>query len=295
MKRFFAVITVLFACLTLFCACRENTNVPTSESSNTSENEPQAAWSAHFLNVGKADSVLLEADGLFYLIDTGTKDSYSVLRTAFDTFGVTSLEAVFITHTDKDHIGGLNDLLEKGDVSVGKICAPAVGDFDENGRDKVDKRAEKYGFTVTRLSVGEHFSVGKNGLFFDILAPVRLADGENNNSLVMKLCGGKATALFTGDALFEEENDLLPLDISADVLKVAHHGSDKASSYAFLKRVGAKVAIISTSTAERSETPAPSVLASLDALGAKTYVTQDASLCVSVFADAAGNIRVETN
>ena len=128
-----------------------------------------------------------------------------------------------------------------------------------------------------------------------MLAPVRLADGENNNSLVLKLCGGKATALFTGDAQFEEENDLLPLDISADILKVAHHGSDKASSYAFLKRVGAKIAIISTSTAERSETPAPSVLASLDALGAKTYVTQDASLCISVFADAAGNIRVETN
>ena len=111
----------------------------------------------------------------------------------------------------------------------------------------------------------------------------------------MKLCGGNATALFTGDAQFEEENDLLPLDISADVLKVAHHGSDKTSSYAFLKRVGAKVAVISTSTAERAETPAPSVLASLDVLGAKTYVTQDASLCISVFADAAGNIRVETD
>ena len=88
---------------------------------------------------------------------------------------MTSLEAVFITHTDKDHIGGLNDLLENGDVSVGKVCAPAVGDFDEDGKDKVDKRAEKHGFAVTRLSVGEHFSVGKNGLFFDVLAPVRLA------------------------------------------------------------------------------------------------------------------------
>ena len=282
MKRFFAAITVIFACLTLFCACRDNTDPTTSVTENSSPDEPKAAWTARFLNVGKADSILLEADGLFYLIDTGTKDSYSVLRTAFDKFGVTSLEAVFITHTDKDHIGGLNDLL-------------AVGDFDEDGKDKVDKRAEKHGFAVTRLSVGEHFSVGKNGLFFDVLAPVRLADGENNNSLVLKLCGGKATALFTGDAQFEEENDLLPLDISADVLKVAHHGSDKASSYAFLKRVGAKIAIISTSTAERSETPAPSVLASLDALGAKTYVTQDASLCISVFADAAGNIRVETD
>lgn len=295
MKRFFAIFMILTLCLPLLCGCRDEENNSTSAPSSAAEEVQRGAWTAHFLNVGKADSILLEADGLFYLIDTGTKDSYSVLETAFDTFGVSEIEAVFITHTDKDHIGGLNGLLDDESVSVGKICAPAVGDFDEDGKDKVDNRAEKHGFSVTRLSVGDRVSVGKNGLYLDVLAPVTLAEGENNNSLVMKLCGGNATALFTGDAQFSEENDLLPLDISADVLKVAHHGSDKASSFAFLKRVSPKIAVISTSTAERSDTPSETVLASLSALGATVYETQNASLCVSVSADTAGNLTVKTD
>ena len=56
MKRFFAAITVIFACLTLFCACRDNTDPTTSVTENSSPDEPKAAWTARFLNVGKADS-----------------------------------------------------------------------------------------------------------------------------------------------------------------------------------------------------------------------------------------------
>lgn len=294
MKRIFAVLTVVFALFSVLCGCAGNrggTDAPSS-SENTAEKEPPAAaWKAHFLNVGKADAILLEADGLFYLIDTGTKESFPVLQKAFETFSVTELQSVFITHTDKDHIGGLSDLLGESGVAVGSVCAPAVGVFDGDGKDKVDKKAEKYGFSVTRLPVGEQVPVGKNGLYLEVLAPVRAAEGENNNSLVMKLRGGASTALFTGDAQFFEEYDLLERDISADVLKVAHHGSDEASSYSFLKAVGAKIAVISTSTAEREETPSPIVLSALDGLGAKVYVTQDAALCVTVTSDGHGALN----
>ena len=70
MKRIFAVLTVVFALFSVLCGCvgnRGGTDAPSS-SENTAEKEPPAAaWKAHFLNVGKADAILLEADGLFYI------------------------------------------------------------------------------------------------------------------------------------------------------------------------------------------------------------------------------------
>ena len=79
--------------------------------------------------------------------------------------------------------------------------------------------------------------------------------------------------------------------MSADGRKGAHRGSEEASSYSFLKAVGAKIAVISTSTAEREETPSPTVLSALDGLGAKVYVTQDTALCVTVTSDGHGALN----
>lgn len=77
---------------------------------------------AYFLNVGKADAILLRLDGQDYLVDTGSKDSYDQLEDALQMLGVERLSGVLITHTDKDHAGGLKKLL-KSDITVERVYA----------------------------------------------------------------------------------------------------------------------------------------------------------------------------
>ena len=75
------------------------------------------------------------------------------------------------------------------------------------------------------------------------------------------------------------------------VMRISGRVEDAEEARAFLKAVGAKIAVISTSTAEREETPSPTVLSALDGLGAKVYVTQDAALCVTVTSDGHGALN----
>ena len=75
---------------------------------------------ALFINVGKADAALFFLDDQRFLVDTGTKDSYDQLERVLEAYGVTRLNGVVITHTDKDHVGGLKKLL-KSEIAVDRV------------------------------------------------------------------------------------------------------------------------------------------------------------------------------
>ena len=64
------------------------------------------------LNVGKGDAILLSLQGRHYLVDTGYKRTWKNLKTMLDRENVRHLDAVFITHPHKDHMGGLEKLLQ---------------------------------------------------------------------------------------------------------------------------------------------------------------------------------------
>ena len=74
----------------------------------------ESDYRALFINVGKADAILLMLGEERYLVDTGTKDTYDQLENVLGLYGVSKLDAVFITHTDKDHVGGLKKLEQSG-------------------------------------------------------------------------------------------------------------------------------------------------------------------------------------
>ena len=77
---------------------------------------------ALFINVGKADAALFLLGDQRFLVDTGTKDSYDQLERVLEAYGVQRLDGVLITHTDKDHVGGLKKLL-KSDIAVDRVYA----------------------------------------------------------------------------------------------------------------------------------------------------------------------------
>lgn len=239
--------------------------------------------SALFINVGKADSALLFLGDERYLVDTGKSGGFDQLELALSLYGVEHLSGVFITHTDKDHVGGLKKLL-KSDIQVDMIYTNRLHSEESDDEHPAYKAAKKYDVPITWLAGGEQVTTA-NGCVFDVLGPLgRDVLNENNNSLVMNLVTPEGNILLTGDMEQEEETELLERGLipSATVLKVAHHGEDDSTSYQFALTVGAQWAVISTNTEDEPDTPDPKVLSYLFQARSGVAVTQEATLGIRV-------------
>jgi len=245
----------------------------------------QTTVQAMFFNVGKADCALLALGDARYLVDTGSKDSADAMLRALAYYGVEKLDGVIITHTDKDHVGGLKALL-KSDITVEKLYAPTFSVLEDDEHPVV-KQAEKRGIPLQRLNAGDAIPVSDT-VRFAVLGPLSLDPAEeNNNSLVLRLETHEGDMLLAGDMLEQEESELLAAGVigSAAVLKVGHHGARDASSELFLYTVRPQVAVISTDPEEDDDTPAPQVIRRLWNIGADVLITHQASCCVLVTLD----------
>lgn len=242
----------------------------------------QSEPSALFINVGKADAALLWLDGERWLVDTGHKDSHDQLARVLDAYGVSHLDGVVITHTDKDHAGGLKKLLKNG-YTIGRLYAGALHSEKSAEDHPAYEAAEKYGVPLTWLSAGDEIALGSCTL--RVLGPLRVDSAkENNNSLVLRLATPEGDMLLTGDMELPEEADLLAAGLiqPAAVLKVAHHGEDDATSKQFLLAARPQWAVISTSTRQEPDTPDPKILSRLWEIGSTTAVTQDAEVGILI-------------
>lgn len=238
---------------------------------------------ALFINVGKADAALFLLGDQRFLVDTGTKGSYDQLERVLTAYGVTRLSGVVITHTDKDHVGGLKKLL-KSDIAVDRVYAGTLHSEKSLEDHPVYEAAEKYDAPLTWLSAGETVALA-DGCAFHVLGPLSQDDEEeNNNSLVLRLTTPQGDMLLTGDMELQEESELIEAGLisQAAVLKVAHHGNEDATGWQFVLLARPQWAVISTSSVEKPETPSSKVLSRLKDVKANVAVTQDAEVGILV-------------
>ena len=229
-------------------------------------------------NVGKADSLLLRSGSTTYLIDTGRGKNWETIEEGLKALGVERLDGVIITHMDSDHVGGLKKLL-KSDLQVGCVYAPAfyLPEKKEDKENPAVKAVSKQNVELVYLQGGDTLPLEGGSL--RILGPLKAAtDKEDNNSLVMLAEAAGGRILLAGDMEFPEEQSLLDAGVipGAEVLKVGNHGDGDATSDALLQAIQPKVAVISTSTEEKSDTPANRVIRALKAWDTEVYQTQEA-------------------
>ena len=226
------------------------------------------------VSAGKADAILLGGDGWAALVDAGYARSRGKILAAMRQRGVTRLDAVFLTHTDRDHAEGLQWLAES-EIEVGAWYASAMFMGVKEKKHPAVQAARARNQEVVWLRAGD--SVPLENAVFSVLAPSEPAsDKDNNNSLVMMLESADGRVLLAGDMELPEEEILLGsgADLSCDVLKTANHGDDDANSEAFLRAAAPDVAVFSTSSAEKPGTPNPATVAALESLGAQVCVTE---------------------
>ena len=245
-------------------------------------------------SVGKGDALLVRSGDYTCLIDTGKSDAQDSLQRILEHLQIDALDAVFITHTDKDHTGGLK-WLRKSDIEIRAIYASRYFPESTEKKHQAVKTAEKLGLQVQWLGAGDAVPLGDSGAVFQVLAPIQEIPGnEDDNSLVMMLSSPDGRILLAGDMEYRQEMDLLSKnpDLKCDVLKVPNHGDTDACSAQLIAACAPGVAVISTDSREKEGTPSAKLMKNLKKAGCEAYVTQECTLGVHITLDQ-GRVHAE--
>lgn len=244
---------------------------------------PEDALHVHVIDVGKADAILLESPDANVLVDCGTAEAAEDVLRYLAARGIDRLDAVWISHPDDDHCGGLPAVLQT--VSADAVVESPVGESISG------MTALPQAVPLRRAAVGERYAYG--AMTFEVLGPLQDYAESNNDSTVFRLQYDGFTMLFCGDMEAQAERDLLEdgAALRADVLKVAHHGSDTSTSAALLEAVQPRYAVISSGE-DRSMLPRNVVLQRLHTAGAEIFRTDTDGAVV--FSAADGKISVIT-
>ena len=197
-----------------------------------------------FIDVGQGDSILIRDNKKYILIDTGSSEGYTSLKKQLKKEKVKKINTLILTHPDADHIQNADEILN--DYSVSKIYMPNIKN-DTKTYETLISTIKKKKTRVYNPVAGDMLKFGKAK--YEIIGPAadNTYDDINSHSIILKVTNGKNSFLFTGDATGEETINLSKRKISADVIKIAHHGSanDGCNDYDFLNKVNPKIAVIS--------------------------------------------------
>jgi len=230
-----------------------------------------------FLDIGQGDAIFIEApNGNQVLIDGGANKSVLRQLSKVMPFYDRSIDVVIATHPDKDHIGGLPDVLRryavdfilesgaKNDTGISRAFESVIS------QNKIKRIFAKRGMVVTL----------DDGVFLNILFPDRdVSDVESNTaSIVIQLVYKNTEFMLTGDSPKMIEEYLVFLDgekLRSDVLKAGHHGSKTSSAQIFLGFVSPKYSVISAGVNNSYGHPHKEVIEMLNQFNSVILNTQD--------------------
>ena len=240
-KKLIKRITASIAALITVIGASLGINELNNEKSYRKQN-PKGDIEIHYMDVGQGDATLIKCGDATMLIDAGENDKGSEIWSYLKSQNVTKLDYVIGTHPDSDHIGGMDVIIYKFDCE--NIF---MSNYKKDTRTYEDvlNAAKSKSYKITYPMPSETYKLGE--AIFTIVAPNDKYDDANNSSIGIYLEYGETSFLFTGDAEYEAEEDILAsgFDVEADVYKAGHHGSRTSSCDEFLEAVKPKYVVVS--------------------------------------------------
>lgn len=230
-----------------------------------------------FVNVGQGDGAVIHtAYGATVLIDGGGSAAYSdynpgesIYLPYLEAKGYTRIDAAFITHFHNDHAQGIIAAIEN--LKVDNVFFPAPEDDWDNGSISLMREAinaaNRNGTKIHYITENKMLTFDR-GLSISVYAPnavIKLSDNENDSSLLIKAKYGSTSVLYTGDMSTFAESEYIKqgIDLSADVLKVGHHGSASSTQPEWVDAVNPSYAVISCGKDNVHGHPKPQTLNNL--------------------------------
>ena len=196
------------------------------------------------LDVGQADAILVRQGSVVALVDCGLDER---VVSALVRNNVHHIDAVFVTHWDEDHWGGLPDVLDQFSVGTIAVAANALEDAPA-------EVLNRPGVTYRQVARGDAIDIG--AFRARVMWPFDTVDGEGNeDSLVLLLSyvqGGQSLRmLLTGDAELDQEREFVQEVGDIDVLKLGHHGSKVSVDLDLLETLKPELSIASAGEGNR--------------------------------------------
>lgn len=228
-----------------------------------------------FFNAGKADACLLRTKNSTVLIDAGKNKFGKELVSYLNEQGITKIDALFITHFDKDHVGGADRVLET--VNVHQVYEPA---YASDSKQYIQYRKALDAVQTSCVSLEQNMTLELDGVSYliDVANQSFYGDNEENDfSLVISIRHGDNTFLMAGDAENPRLSELIAEGVGEhDLLKVPHHGRMEKLSAAFFDAVKPLYSVVTSDDEEPEE---EGVMKMLQRYGS-VYLTREGTVTV---------------
>ena len=239
-----AVAAAVLTCLSVF-SCGDKKKDSEEEVKKQAYPEVKVT----FLNVGKADAMVIRSQNSTVIIDCGEKGDGKEIVSMLENEGVSSVDYLILTHYDKDHVGGAAKVINKREVK--NILAP---DYDKSSEEmeKYNKAITEHNITPQLLTSDYSFTL--DDVNYTVSAPEQTFYGEENEndfSLITKMQYHDMTFLFTGDAMEQRLEEVMDIG-KCNLLKVPYHGRNIDNLGEFLDNTDPDCAIVCTSADEFS-------------------------------------------
>lgn len=290
-RNFFEILIILLAFLIINNQDKIKNlfNQNNNQNQNDYINTNNDLLKVHYLDVGQGDSIFIELpNNETMLIDAAESYQSENIINYLKNLNYQKIDYVIGTHPHTDHIGGLKNIINT--FEIGKIYMPKVVSTTKTYESLLMAIKDK-NLKINTAKAGTSI-IDTDALKINILAPNNSTYTElNNYSVVTKITYGTTKFLFMGDAEKLSENEIKE-NVTADVIKIGHHGSNTSSSIDFIKKVNAKYGIISVGLNNKYNLPKEETITNWENSGTKIYLT---STNGTIRASSDGtNIKIES-
>ena len=201
-------------------------------------------FSIHTIDVGQGDSILIHTDdNKNILIDCGDENAEHTVYSYLKRNGVNRIDMLFASHSDTDHIGSMDYIIDK--IQVSKLYL-TEGYKENDAFNNMIKSCKNNNVKIEFIKKGDSFRLN-DYTTVNILSPSHTDENVNLNSSVLLINYKDKKLLFMGDAEEENEREILsdPLLTDVDFLKAGHHGSSSSSIPEFIEKIKPEIVTIS--------------------------------------------------